>query len=306
MKSGKNGKEGTKLKRIALISGKGGTGKTFFVSALAAMAEGNALFADCDVDAANLALALGEARLMESTPFSGGRVAVINPELCTGCGECAAVCRFDALTGIPAVDSMACEGCGVCALVCPCGAVSWKEELSGSWMVSGTPSGVLVHAELEPGGENSGKLVHLVRKAAEKESLSRNIGHTLVDGPPGTGCPVLAAVSDTDAVVLISEPSPSAFHDLIRAAETVESFHIPVGVLVNKGDLNREITGQVEELCYRKGYRWIGSFPWNRQAAEASSSSESPFVLLDPEASSHLKKLCLGILDMVPGGGGRA
>jgi MinD superfamily P-loop ATPase len=301
-KAGKAGKAG-KARRIAVISGKGGTGKTFFTSAMAYVIQGRAVFADCDVDAANMALALGGGeQIREREGFSGGFVARVDRELCSGCGWCEARCRFDAIhmdsARIAQVDPISCEGCGLCGHVCPRNAISFHEEEAGEWMVSDTGAGTLVHAELLPGGENSGKLVHKVREIADREAELGGADIVLIDGPPGTGCPVLAAAGDTEAIVIVSEPTPSGLHDLLRAAETARSFKIPVGVIINKSDLNPQMAAKAKALCKERGFRWIGSFPWDSGAAEASARLVDPFSLLSEERGDTLRLLIEGVLDM--------
>lgn len=292
-----------KARRIAVISGKGGTGKTFFTSAMAARVKGRAVFADCDVDAANMALALGGRECVrERESFSGGVVARVDPGLCIGCGLCEARCRFDAISHGPdriaLVDPISCEGCGVCGHVCPRNAISFHEEEAGEWLVSDTDTGILVHAELLPGGENSGKLVHKVREIADREAKRIGAEMVLIDGPPGTGCPVLAAAGDTETIIIVSEPTPSGLHDLLRAAETAGSFKVPVGVIINKSDLNPEISARAEKLCAERGYHWIGSFPWDPAAAEAAAKLVDPFTLLSPARSGELHHLIEGVLEM--------
>lgn len=291
-----------KATRIAIISGKGGTGKTFFSSAFASLLRGKAVFADCDVDAANMALALGGGeRVLHRESFSGGMLAQIDAERCTGCGQCAQQCRFDAIRmeEKAVVDPISCEGCGVCGYICPAEAVRFEKNISGDWMISESSYGTLVHAELAAGGENSGKLVHQVREAADREADRLGTELVLIDGPPGTGCPVLAAVSDTEGVVLVSEPTPSGLHDLERAAKTAADFSIPVGVIMNKSDLNPDICRKAQQLCDNSGYTWLGSFPYDRRAAESSARLEDPFRILDEAAREKIVELAEGVLNMV-------
>jgi len=294
-----------KAKRIVVISGKGGTGKTFFTSAIASLVSGRSVFADCDVDAANLALALGGAAPAASRRqerFFGGERAVVDAGLCTGCGKCISSCRFDAIhmeNSVAQVDPVGCEGCGVCTLVCPSSAFTLEEEIAGQWFVTDTQDGPLIHAELQAGGENSGKLVHQVRSVAEQEAERIGASLILIDGPPGTGCPVLAAASDTDAILLVTEATTTALHDLERAAEVASTFGTPIGVLVNKSDLNPEIVTKARILCDEKGYRWIGDFPYDRMAAEASARLVDPFSLLEDATADKLRALVANALNMV-------
>lgn len=182
------------MKELVVLSGKGGTGKTTVTSAFASLAK-NAVLADCDVDAADLHLILSP-NVLQSTPFYSGHEAVIDPELCTDCGKCIEVCRFDAIgrdahTALPVVDSVSCEGCGVCRLVCRHRAIEFPETLCGEWFKSETRFGPMVHARLGIGAENSGRLVSLVRKEARALAQQTSADLLLVDGPPGIGCLLL-------------------------------------------------------------------------------------------------------------------
>ncbi|MFC1667717.1 4Fe-4S binding protein, partial [Candidatus Omnitrophota bacterium] len=134
------------MKQIVIISGKGGTGKTVLTASLAALAK-NAVFADCDVDAADLHLLL-KPRTKERHEFRSGKTAKINKELCQECGRCIDVCRFDAISKDFVIDPISCEGCGICKYICPANAISMEENLSGEWFISETKYGPMVHAKL--------------------------------------------------------------------------------------------------------------------------------------------------------------
>ena len=158
------------MPEITIISGKGGTGKTSITAAFAKLASDHVV-CDLDVDAPDLHLLL-HPEIAERHIFMAGRTAVIDPDLCGGCGECAARCRFEAIAGGPdgfAVDEHACEGCGVCAHFCPTGAIRMEQSHAGNWYRSSVESGPMIHAELFPGAENSGLLVATLRRVAEEE-----------------------------------------------------------------------------------------------------------------------------------------
>ena len=217
------------MPEITIISGKGGTGKTSITAAFAKLASDHVV-CDLDVDAPDLHLLL-HPEIAERHIFMAGRTAVIDPDLCGGCGECAARCRFEAIAGGPdgfAVDEHACEGCGVCAHFCPTGAIRMEERHAGNWYRSSVESGPMVHAELFPGAENSGLLVATLRRVAEEERERTGRSLILADGPPGIGCPVIGSISTTDFVVLVTEPTPSGVHDLETRRGTVRPFR-PAG-----------------------------------------------------------------------------
>ena len=181
------------MKEIVVISGKGGTGKTSVTAAFAALAVRSVLV-DCDVDAADLHLLL-QPQIRRREDFRSGHEAIIRTADCTGCGSCQAHCRFDAIRQADdgttfCVEPVGCEGCGVCVRVCPVQAIDFPERVGGEWYVSDTRCGPMVHARLTPGGENSGKLVALIREEARTQARTHQLDLVLLDGPPGIGCAV--------------------------------------------------------------------------------------------------------------------
>ena len=270
-------------REITVISGKGGTGKTTVVGALAVLAE-NKVLADNDVDAADLHLLLAPTTV-EGHDFVGGSEAAIDPGACAGCGKCADACHFDAVRfDGPAndvidvtyrIDGLACGGCGLCELVCPVDAVSSTPAVVGRWYVSGTARGPMVHAKLGIGAENSGRLVTQVRNRAAE--LARELRHELIlgDGPPGTGCPVIASVSGADLVVIVTEPTVSGVHDMERVLELAAHFGIPARVIINKADLNSEQADRIERIAAGAGSSVIARIPFDRSVNDALMAGET-------------------------------
>ena len=271
------------MKQVAIVSGKGGTGKTTVVASLAHLA-GSAVTVDCDVDAANLALLLPGVDGPEQELFAGER-AEVDPELCSGCGVCASVCRFDAVdidpaSGLSRVDPLACEGCRACRLVCPTEAIGMRENLAGVWMVREGPAGPLVHARLGIAQGNSGKLVARVREVARDEATARNIGIVLIDGPPGIGCPVHAAITGADLVLAVAEPTPSGEHDLGRVLELCRTFKLPTAVLINKADLSVQPSRRIEAQARSAGARLLGRLPFSPEVPRLLAQGRAPFPLI--------------------------
>ena len=238
------------MKQIVIISGKGGTGKTSLVASLAALA-GTSVLADCDVDAADLHLVVGPSPV-ERSDFVGGKRAVIDPERCNDCESCVDLCRFGAINGSSTdrtVDPLACEGCGVCAWFCPEQAISLVDAIEGEWYRSETRFGPMVHARLHPAGENSGKLVSLLRAEARSTAEERKIETVLIDGSPGIGCPVIASITGADLALVVTEPTLSGLHDFERVIGLTRHFGIRSMAVVNKYDLNEENTRRIEALA---------------------------------------------------------
>lgn len=271
------------MKEIVVISGKGGTGKTSLTAALAAAAvkKNRVVFADCDVDASDLHLLFNPDK-KETKDFYSGHVARINPKKCisTGTGTvCRDLCRFGAISYSDAtgmvIDETACEGCGVCVRFCPARGIEFPDRYCGQWFVSDTRFGPLVHAALDIGAENSGKLVTTVRTAAKQIAKSGSDGsgpeadYLIVDGSPGTGCPVIASITGSDAVVVVTEPTLSGLHDLERVASLARHFSVPVYVCINKFDINTEQSRAIEQWCSSNGIPVLGAIPWHRSVTAA-------------------------------------
>ncbi len=252
---------------LVVISGKGGTGKTSILGAFAALGTQKVL-CDADVDAADLHLLLSP-RIEQREEFWAGYKAFIDPGACVQCGECRKRCRFEAISEEFVVDEFLCEGCGVCAHFCPEKAADMMPNLCGEWFVSDTRLGPLVHARLGIAEENSGKLVSLVRKQARRVAEEKGLDLILTDGPPGIGCPVIAAIGGATAVLIVSEPTVSGSHDLERAAGLAQSFHVPVLVCVNKADLHPHSADSIERWCRDQGHYFVGRLPFDSVFTQA-------------------------------------
>ena len=249
------------MKEMIVISGKGGTGKTSVMAAFASLAE-NMMLCDADVDAADLHLIMAP-EVKERQAFQSGNTAVINKDKCTECGLCRELCRWDAINGEFQVDSIACEGCGVCVYFCPEEAIDFPVDTCGEWFISDTRFGPMVHARLGIAEENSGKLVTLVRKEAQKLAEAKNLDLILTDGPPGVGCPVIASIGGADAVLIVTEPSVSGVHDMERVVQLAEHFGVPAMVCINKFDINIEMSMEIERFSKNKGLTFLGRIPFD-------------------------------------------
>ena len=249
------------IREIVIVSGKGGTGKTSLTAAFAALAK-NSILCDADVDAADLHL-LMQPEVKEQTDFMGGSKAVIDPDLCTGCGTCRTLCRFDAISDRYEVDPIRCEGCGVCVDFCPEQAIGFPVQRCGEWFVSDTRFGPMVHARLGIAEENSGRLVSLVRTKTRQLAEARGLELILTDGPPGIGCPVIAAIGGATALIIVVEPTVSGIHDMERVVHLAAHFRVPGMVIVNKFDLNVGMTEAIEQLAEKRNILVLGRVPFD-------------------------------------------
>lgn len=261
------------MKELVIVSGKGGTGKTSLTGAFAALSENHCL-CDADVDAADLHLLL-HPEVQQSRDFIGGSKASIREADCSQCGTCGDLCQFDAVSAGPAIDRMNCEGCGVCAWFCPEHAIDFTPQKCGEWYLSGTRFGPLVHARLGIGEENSGKLVSLIRRQARDLAETRDLDLLITDGPPGIGCPVIAAITGASAVAIIVEPTLSGVHDMQRVAELLTHFRIPGLVCINKYDLNPGLTAAIENESRRRNLELIGRVPFDARITRAMVAGQT-------------------------------
>jgi len=280
------------MTELVVISGKGGTGKTTVVGAIAALAR-DKVVADCDVDAADLHLLL-RPKVEKTIVYEGSELAEIDAGLCTGCGECRKACRFDAILeegGKFRVDPLSCEGCGACVHACPVGAMELRPRLSGWIHVSRTPYGTLVHGELRPGEETSGKLVTQVKMRARELARLEGAKTLLVDGAPGIGCPVIASLSGAHVALVVTEPSLSALHDLERVVEVARHFRAKIYLAINKADLSPELTTQIEGYAEKEGLPVLGRIPYDEGVVRAQVAGRPAVEDGDSPAARGLRAL---------------
>lgn len=276
------------MKQVVIISGKGGTGKTILTASLAAIVE-NKVMADCDVDAADLHLLL-EPNIKERQFFKSGKTAVINRNNCTGCGKCRELCRFDAISEDFAVDPVLCEGCAFCGFACPEGVISMEENVTGEWFVSDTRFGPMVHAKLGIAQENSGKLVSLVRNKAKQIAEDKDLEWVIIDGSPGIGCPVIASISGVDCALVVTEPTMSGLHDADRVIQVARHFNVPVKLLINKYDLNKEMSGKIEDYCIKENVGVIGKIAFDKNIVKAMVERKTIVEYINNETTRVIKE----------------
>lgn len=295
------------MTELVVISGKGGTGKTSLAASFAVLA-GDAVVADCDVDAADLPLVLAP-QVRRREEFRSGHTARIRESDCIRCGVCLDLCRFDAIArldagtqischgcdicerscsvrneyilaemcqisgggaaSIFAVDPLHCEGCGVCVRHCPAGAIEFVERRCGQWFISETRCGPLIHAQLGAAAESSGKLVSLVRAQAREAARRTGRDLIIIDGAPGIGCPVIASLAGATAALIVTEPTVAGRHDLERVAALARHFGVPTRICVNKWDLNPEIAQAIEAIAREAGLPDVGRVRYDRAVTAA-------------------------------------
>jgi MinD superfamily P-loop ATPase len=274
------------MRELVVISGKGGTGKTSLTAAFAHLAESKVI-CDLDVDAPDLHL-IAAPEVRRRGPFLSGHVAQIDPAGCAGCGLCAEACAFGGIRSVEGRFEVApdlCEGCKVCVTLCPAQAIDFQDRLCGTWYESESRFGPMVHAQLDPGQENSGKLVALLKSKAREQAQARSLDLILSDGAPGVGCPVIASLSQASLVLLVAEPTPSGLHDLERVADLCRHFRLRSATLLNKADLSPAYEAAIRTFCGERGIPLVGTLPYDPAVTAAmvrgqavTESAGTPFA----------------------------
>ena len=260
------------MKQLVIVSGKGGTGKTSITGCLAALARerraSSPVMVDCDVDAPNLHLIL-PGRAVSREPFYGPRLAVIDPSKAINQTSCEESCSFGAIIGFK-VDPLKCVGCGVCELICGAGAVRMTEREAATIFEDETPYGKLFHGRLRPGQPGFGGLITALRMKGEEEAVQISDSFLILDASPGLGCRVIASLSGCDLALLVTEPGVGALSDLKRIFSLLQSLRIPAAAVINRYDLDRSLTREVERFCLGSSIPVVGKIPYDGIFSQAA------------------------------------
>ncbi|NLE62774.1 MAG: 4Fe-4S binding protein [Bacteroidales bacterium] len=271
---------------VAVISGKGGTGKSSITAALASLSQ-NIVLVDCDVDASNLYLLFNPTH-EEEYAFVGGEKAIIDYNRCTHCGLCMVYCRFDAIVtenGKIKIKEVFCDGCHLCSRICPEKAIAMVEEKNSKCFAGSFRYGKMVYGRLAPGEENTGLLVNKVRERAKQIAKDHHIETILLDGPPGIGCPVMSTITGVDRLLLVTEPSLSGIHDMERMLAVAKHFNIETKIIINKYDLYIELSEQIEQKAKAWDATVIAKIPYEPLFVKAMIQQQS-IVEFAPDSPS--------------------
>lgn len=279
---------------LVVISGKGGTGKTTIAAALSELVK-DVTRVDCDVDAANLHLYY-DGEDIDREDFYSGKVAYIYEARCIRCGNCKDICRFDAIENFKVIP-FACEGCGACTLVCPRDAIGLKLEKDADAYITQLEEGILSRAELEIGSDGSGMLITLLRKNARR--YTRDGLLTIIDGSPGIGCPVIASITGSDAVLIVTEPTQSGLSDLERVLKLSRHFGINPMVCINKYDINEGLSSKIEGFLREEGLQLVGKIPFDDTVMQSIHELKPIIYYEDSSAAKAIKDMWLIIKKLI-------
>ena len=286
---------------IAVLSGKGGTGKTLLSVNMAATSK-SATYIDCDVEEPNGYLFFKPEAIVEENVSV--KIPEVDKELCSGCRKCVDFCKFNALAFIkkaPIVFGDICHSCGGCSLLCPENAITEKDKVIGK-IEKGKSQGIDVYTGILNTGEVSGvpiieKLLEENRKSSSNGEVSNNIEEneklSIIDCPPGSACIVMESIKDADFCVLVAEPTAFGAHNLEMVYELVSLFGKPFGVVLNKC-LDGE--NPSEEFCKEKGIKILGRVPFEKELGELNSNAK-----IAARESERYNKLFKNILETVKG-----
>jgi len=286
------------MKEIVIISGKGGTGKTSLTASLAMICQKRAVIADCDVDASNLHL-LMNPDYSQPEDFFSGYSAHIDINKCAKCDKCKDICRFKAIDNY-FINKLRCEGCGYCVIVCPDNAIELQQAYRGKIYISDTRMNKsLVHAEMEIGAQNSGKLVASLKSTAKKIAEDKNAEYIIIDGSPGIGCPVIASLTGADLAIIVTEPSVSGKNDMIRIHKLIEKMSVKAAVIINKSDINKKIRGEIKKYSEENNIQLLEDIPHSNLFQEALVSRKAVVELKDNAISEKINKSWIKIINLL-------
>lgn len=271
--------------RIAVASGKGGTGKTTVavnLAGLIAESSKSICYVDCDVEEPNGHLFLKP--VIEKEWPAVMPIPDVDETACDGCGECKEICQYNAITVIAdnvLIFPELCHGCGGCALVCPQKAITETPRAVGSVMAGNSGKVRFLSGKLNVGEPLATTVIRTVKKAIKDET------NILIDAPPGTSCPMVETINGSDFVLLVTEPTPFGFNDLKIAVETVRKLGLDFGVVINRADIG---DNSVKIYCRDEKIPIIAEIPDDRRVAEIYSKGEIIYTTL-PEFRNRLEDI---------------
>ena len=289
---------------LAIVSGKGGSGKTTLASSLAFLfnREGfRIVVADTDVDTPSLHFLLQLEEVLSSSEMKLSRKASIEEIQCLKCMKCVNACQFYAINvnhEFPEIDRYLCEGCGTCKIVCPSDAIRIEEASTGKLTVGVSTYGFpFITAQLELGEHNSGALVNEVKNKAREIALSSNSRVILIDGAPGIGCPVISTLVGVNYAIIVTEPTPASEDGARRILEVAKHFKVKSGFIVNKADIS-QYREHVTRTLQEQGSEYMGDIPFDFSVVKALSEGK-PVVAYNSSASKAIQEIFHKLMEVI-------
>ena len=279
------------MKQISIISAKGGVGKTTISTAFAALAK-SLVLVDCDTESTDLRIFIGSVAENMQNVNTIQRVRIEEDE-CIRCGLCKALCHFNAVTntyGVYQIREEHCQACDLCLKACPVSAIEQVKSTQNKWGEAKSKFGKVVYAQLALGEDLNGSLITILRERAKELAMEDNQELILIDGPPAVGYAVASAISNTDIAVVVLEPVPSAINELNKSKKLAERYEVPVVCLLNKSDLNKEMTSQIRSFCMNHNIPLVGEIPFDTRFVEAQNEGKSIIEFAPESDISQLMK----------------